>query len=178
MSTPLAQNHFQLFGLAQSYALDGADLAARYRELQSRLHPDRFATAGAVEKRIAAQHAAQVNEAFQTLRDPQRRAQYLLTLAGVSDGVGEKDTTSDRGFLMEQMELREALDDASAASDAADQLAKLETRLDGESRRLEQEFGEAWTQGEMARGRAIVQKMQFFRRLREDVVHRLEQVDG
>ena len=66
----------------------------------------------------------------------------------------------------------------AAGPDAADQLVKLEARLTDESHRLEQEFGAAWEQSDLARGRAIVQKMQFFRRLREDVAHRLEQADG
>ena len=177
MSTPLTRNYFELFGVPQRYAVDAAELAGRYRELQSQLHPDRYASAGASERRIAAQHAALVNEAYQTLKDPQRRAQYLLNLAGTSGGVGEKDTTSDAQFLMRQMELREALAEAAAGGEPYAGLVQLEQELREESARLEQEFEGAYSAGDLPAARDTVQKMQFFRRLLEDVAQRLEALD-
>ena len=104
----LSQNHFQLFGLPVSFALDTEMLAERYRILRQTVHPDLFATAGDREKRLALQASTLVNEAYQTLRDPLARASYLLLVRGASLG-DDQQTTQDMAFLMEQMELREAL---------------------------------------------------------------------
>ena len=79
--------------------LDEAQLQERYRELQRATHPDKFASAGDQERRIAMQHAAQVNEAYEVLRDPVRRGFYLLELRGHIIEQ-EKSTTRDTGFLM------------------------------------------------------------------------------
>ena len=106
----LTQNHFELFGLPVAFDVDAQQLAERYRELQRILHPDRYANASDRERRLSIQHAAQVNEAFQTLKSSLRRARYLLQLKGV-EFDDEKETHLDPAFLMEQMELREALAD-------------------------------------------------------------------
>ena len=93
----------------QTYKPAGADAAvARYRELQKVVHPDRYAASGGHSQRLSLQGATLVNEAYQTLKDPLTRAQYLLTLKeAVLDD--HKHTLDDPAFLMQQMELREAL---------------------------------------------------------------------
>lgn len=108
MRGDLSKNHFELFDLPVDFELDTTELAARYRELQRHFHPDRFASASEQERRLSMQLTAQINEAFQTLKDPLSRARYMLLLAGI-DINSETDTAMDPGFLMEQMELREAL---------------------------------------------------------------------
>ena len=82
MSSQLKQNHFQLFSLPEQYRLEHSQLDARYRDLQRSVHPDRFASASDQERRLSVQHAAQINEAFETLRDPLKRGRYLLQLRG------------------------------------------------------------------------------------------------
>ncbi len=106
--------HFELFGLPAQFAIDDAELDAAYRAMQSRVHPDKFASAGAPEKRLALQWATRVNDAYRTLRDPAKRAAYLCELAG-ADLHGGSPLASE--FLVEQMEWREALDEAIAAVD-------------------------------------------------------------
>ncbi len=113
-STP---THFELFGLPQSFAIDRQRLDARFRELQRTVHPDRFAAAGDLERRWSAQQATRINEAYQILKDPLRRGRYLLELAGIAHD-DEHRTTRDVAFLMEQMELREALAEVRSAPDA------------------------------------------------------------
>src|SRR5690606_31603262 len=108
------QNHFELFHLPVSFAVDMAQLARSYHEVQGRVHPDRFAHASETEKRVAMQWATRANEAYQTLRDPFKRAAYLCELHGV-DLQTESNTAMPAAFLMQQMEWREALDDARAA---------------------------------------------------------------
>ena len=117
------QNHFELFGLPARFDVDMAALDAAYREVQGRVHPDRFVNATDAEKRVAMQWATRANEAYQTLRNPQKRAQYLCELNGV-DLQTESNTAMPMAFLMQQMEWREALGDAKAERnvDALDDL--------------------------------------------------------
>ena len=111
-------DHFQLFGLSQSFALDVEALERAYRDIQSRVHPDRYAHAGDAERRASMQWATRVNEAYRTLRNPVTRARHLLELHGV-DVAFETNTAMPAEFLMEQMELRESLEAATQARDTA-----------------------------------------------------------
>jgi molecular chaperone HscB len=112
------RNHFELLGLPAAYAVDPDQLESRYRELQGRVHPDRFAAAPEAEKRLAMQWAARANEAYRTLRDPVDRARYILSLRGFDTGE-ETNTSMPPDFLMQQMEWREGVAEARAAHDAS-----------------------------------------------------------
>ena len=112
------ENHFALFQMTPTFAIDAAQLDAAYRELQSRVHPDKFAAATDAEKRVAMQWATRANEAYQTLKNPLKRATYLCELNGVDLGI-ESNTAMPPAFLMQQMEWREALDDARDGKDMA-----------------------------------------------------------
>jgi molecular chaperone HscB len=106
---------FTLLGLNRSFALDRAKLDAAWKTLQAQVHPDRFAAEGAASQRIAMQWAVRVNEAHQRLKDPLKRAAYLCQLAGVPVQA-ENNTAMPGEFLMQQMEWRETLEDASNAA--------------------------------------------------------------
>jgi molecular chaperone HscB len=110
------QNHFELFQLPVQFGIDSAALDSAYREVQGKVHPDRFVNATDAEKRVAMQWATRANEAYQTLKHPQKRAQYLCELNGVNLQV-ESNTAMPMAFLMQQMEWREALGDARADKD-------------------------------------------------------------
>jgi molecular chaperone HscB len=110
-------NHFELFGLKPAFALDAGALEASYRRMQSQVHPDRFAHAGDAERRASLQWTTRVNEAFQTLKHPVKRASHILALHGV-DVAFETNTAMPEKFLMQQMELREALEIAERSKDA------------------------------------------------------------
>lgn len=105
------QTHFELFQLPATYALDRDKLDAAYRELQNTVHPDRFAAKPEAEQRVAMQWATQANEAYQTLKHPVNRGVYLLQLRGI-DALDATDTKMSPAFLMQQMEWREAIDEA------------------------------------------------------------------
>ncbi len=107
-------DHFSLFELPVTFRLDAALLDRRYLEMQSRVHPDRFASAGEAERRLSLQWATRVNEAYQTLKKPLPRAKYLLHLAGHDLG-SENNALMPQDFLFEQMEWREAVAEARAA---------------------------------------------------------------
>src|SRR6476661_6364996 len=110
------QNHFELFHLPQQFDVDMKALDQAYREVQNQVHPDKFASAPDAEKRVAMQWATRANEAYQTLKSPFKRAAYLCELNGIDLQI-ESNTAMPREFLMQQMEWREALDDAKAGKD-------------------------------------------------------------
>ena len=131
------QNHFELFQLAPRFALDAGALDAAYRDVQGRVHPDRFVNATGAEKRVAMQWATRANEAYQTLKNPQKRAQYLCEMNGV-DLQTESNTAMPMDFLVQQMEWREELGAARAEKDMA-ALEALERQLRAErNARLDQ----------------------------------------
>ena len=166
----LGSNHFELFGLPVGFEIDTAQLAEKYRELQRVLHPDRFANASDRERRLSVQHAAQVNEAYQTLRSPLRRARYLLELRGV-EFDDERQTHLDPEFLMAQMELREALAAVRKEADPFAALNRLLADLAREREALEAELARHLAQEDadaLEAARQIVQKLQFFARLQEE----------
>ncbi len=130
MSATPIPDYFTLFGLAPRFGLDEAELARAYRRVQSQVHPDRFASAAASDRRVAMQWATLANEAFQTLRAPLGRAAYLCRQHGM-EVDGEGGAPMPAAFLHRQMAWREALEEAVARRDAA-ALAALGAELDAE----------------------------------------------
>ena len=121
----LAADDFELFGLPRRFALDRGTLDARRRALQAEVHPDRFAAADAAARRAAMQWAVRVNEAYERLGDPVRRAAYLCELAGVPVGA-EDNTAMPAEFLVQQMAWREGLDEATTGEELEAIAADLE----------------------------------------------------
>ena len=122
-----AADHFTLFGLPRAQALDLESLNNSFRAVQSRVHPDKHAHAPEADRRLAMQWATRINEAFQTLKSPGTRALYLLKLLGHDPQV-ESNTAMPAEFLMSQMELREAVEEARSAADE-DELDAVRSRL-------------------------------------------------
>jgi molecular chaperone HscB len=124
-------NYFQLFGIDISFDVDISHLSESYQTLQKAVHPDRFAHASSQEQLLAVQKSAEINDAYQTLKHPLKRAEYILTLRGV-DMPNEQKSFSDTSFLMQQMELREMIgevkfaDDTETAFNHAQQVLKQE----------------------------------------------------
>ncbi len=112
----LQSDDFGLFGLVQQFAQDRSAIDDRWKELQREAHPDRFAAQGAAAQRIAMQWSVRINEAYQRLKDPLKRAAYLCELNGAPVNA-ENNTAMPSDFLMQQMEWREGLDDASSLED-------------------------------------------------------------
>jgi molecular chaperone HscB len=161
-------SHFELFGLAPAYALETDALERSYREIQSRVHPDRFAHAGDAERRASLQWTTRVNEAYRTLKDPVQRARHLLELHGV-DVAFETNTAMPSDFLMQQMELRESLEEAAAKKDSS-RLDLLRKNLGKSRLSLQQEIAEAIdAKKDYAAAAGLVRKLQFLDRLDEEI---------
>jgi len=129
----LQASDFELFGLPTAFELDRSQIDLQWKSLQREAHPDRFASEGAAAQRIAMQWSVRINEAYNRLKDPLKRAAYLCELNGAAVNA-ENNTNMPSAFLMQQMEWREALDDCKAlkASDAKDEaLEKLLDEVDG-----------------------------------------------
>ena len=129
----MSLNYFELFGLTPTFDVDSAALETSFRKLQSDSHPDRFVTATASEKLAAMQTATNANEAYLTLKSPGLRGAYLLGLSGIV-AVDEKNNQMPADFLMQQMEWREAVEDAENARD----ISALEELLDTIAREAKQ----------------------------------------
>ncbi len=112
----LQSDDFELFGLPRRFAQDRAQLDARWKDLQREAHPDRFAAQGAAAQRVAMQWSVRINEAYQRLKDPLKRAAYLCELHGAPI-CAEDNTAMPAAFLLQQMEWREALDEATSSAE-------------------------------------------------------------
>lgn len=172
-------NYFELFNIEPGFKLDLTLLASTYQSLQQLTHPDKFATASERDKMVSVQKNAQVNDAYQVLKSPVSRAEYLLSLRGI-ELQHEQHTLQDTQFLMQQMEWREQLEDIESASDP---LAELDT-LDGEIKQiiaeqllqLEQQLEVQSAQGN-ATAADIIRKLKFMFKLREEIARKEDLLD-
>jgi molecular chaperone HscB len=160
-----SSSHFELFGLPPVFSLDQEMLDKAYRDIQSQVHPDRFAHAGDAERRASLQWTTRVNEAYRMLKSPVQRGKHLLELRGV-DVAFETNTAMPTEFLMQQMELREKLEDAKDAKGLDD----LRKNLSSERRSLEAQIAQAIDAEKNYKGAAdLVRKLMFLERLEEGI---------
>ncbi|UCG97929.1 MAG: Fe-S protein assembly co-chaperone HscB [Burkholderiales bacterium] len=164
-------DHFALFGLPPRFAIDEASLEQAYRRVQSQVHPDRFASAGAAERRVAMQWAARANEAFRTLRSPVARAAYLCERHG-QPIEAESNTAMPAEFLMQQMQWREELDEARGGRpEAAQALAReVEERREAVLARVAAALDERHDYADAAAG---VRELHFIDRFRDELTAHL-----
>ena len=171
------QNHFELFSLPQSYALDRNKLDSAYRELQSAVHPDRFAARPEAEQRVAMQWATQANEAYQTLKHPVNRGVYLLHLQGV-DALDANNTRMAPAFLMQQIEWRETIEAARTEKDVS-VLDTLMNDLRSVHRRIESQLTEQIdTTHDLAAASEAVRQLRFMDKLIAEVGEVYEELES
>jgi molecular chaperone HscB len=164
------QNYFELFQLPQSFRLDQSSLSQRYRDLQREMHPDRFAGGTDRERRLAIQYSAWINEAYQTLQSPVRRAQYLLSLQGMNIKP-EQTMASDPAFLMHQISLRDQLMELKEQPNPEQALDDLTNKLDKLIDHQCAEFESSYNDQNYVVAKEVVMKMQFLFKLEEDAKH-------
>lgn len=170
MQTTFENNFFDLFGIDRSYTLDRHLLRDRFRDLQKKFHPDNFASASEQERRLSAQYAAHINEAYTTLSDPMQRGRYILSLHGI-DIDEEQDTRMDPEFLMQQIELREELDTAESSVEA---LSSLSDKVNYEFSKREASIAGILDNtpaldSELDTARHLVRELQFLIRMRSEI---------
>jgi molecular chaperone HscB len=170
------QNHFELFNLPQRFALDTGALDAAYRDVQGRVHPDKFVNATDAEKRVAMQWATRANEAYQTLKNPQKRAQYMCELNGV-DLQTESNTAMPMAFLMQQMEWREELGEARAGKDA-DALEALDKQLRNERKAKLLDIEHQIDAGDFHAAAQGVRALMFLEKFGEEVRYAFEAIEA
>jgi len=163
----LKQNYFEIFSVP---------VKEKNRELQQQVHPDRFANCSDAEKREAMQKTSLINEAFDILKNPVSRLQYMLTLKGI-DMNGETDTAMDGLFLMEQMELREEIADVRSQTDPLDVLDAMAAKLKTKSTNLIAEFDSAFANDDLENARQIVRKLQFLHKAQKEINDISEQLE-
>ncbi len=171
----LTDTHFALFDLPDTYAIDTPVLDNAYRTVQSQVHPDRFAAAGDAQKRIAMQWATHANEAYQTLRDPLKRATYMLKLRGVDAGA-ESNTAMEPAFLMQQMEWRENIEDAAAAKNVGALESLLDELRDQERIRFDMLAALIDSHADQAASEAVRQLM-FIERVASEIGAQIDKLD-
>jgi len=177
MTIDFTKNHFDLFHLPISFALDSTALDAAYRDVQREVHPDRFTTAPDAEKRLAAQWATRANEAYQTLKSLLNRGRYFLKIHGI-DTEEESNTAMPVEFLMQQMEWREAVVAARALRDEA-KLEGLATQKNTDEKALfTQLSGELNQPSSFAEARLTVRKLRFIEKLGEEIDDAFEAVSA
>jgi molecular chaperone HscB len=158
---------FATLGIARSFDVDLGAVESVHRELSRALHPDRFVGGSQSERKAALGRAVEVNEAWRVVRDPVRRAEALFRLAGVAVGEGAEPKPAPE-FLMEMLELREALSDAKRERDLA-AVRSMAAGIEARSRSVERALSEGFARGEGAKLVANVGELRFYRRFLDEV---------
>lgn len=137
MTSPsMADNDFVLFDLPVQFALSASALRSKWTQLQGQAHPDKFASEGAAAQRLALQWSVRINEAYQRLKSPLKRAQYLCELAGHPIRA-EDNTAMPAQFLMQQIEWREAIDEVQGQLQAAQLHERIASTLQAQWQQFE-----------------------------------------
>ena len=169
----LQANDFELFDVPAQFAQDRALLDARWKLLQREAHPDRFAAEGAAAQRVAMQWSVRINEAYQRLKDPLKRAAYLCELQG-APVQAENNTAMPAAFLIQQMAWREGLED----TESAEGLEALAEQVSAEQRRVQLELADLLDQAkkpELAVGQ--VRALMFIERFMQEVNAKLDRLN-
>jgi len=168
----LQANDFELFDVPVQFAQDRAQLDTRWKALQREAHPDRFAAEGAAAQRLAMQWSVRINEAYQRLKDPLKRAAYLCEIQG-APVQAENNTAMPAAFLMQQMAWRENLDE----TDSAEGLEALATEVAAEQRRVLQELARLLDDSKApAQAVGQVRALMFIERFTQEVDAKLDRL--
>ena len=172
----MQQNHFKMFNLDCKFNINLEKLEENFRKIQSEMHPDRFVAGTTSEKLHSMQTATLANEAFATLKAPALRAAYLLALSGI-DATPETNTKMPADFLMQQMEWREALEDAKQAKKIND-LENLLNEMQMEAKNLQAELTQLFdNKQDLVAATEATRKLIFIDKVCADIHKAIEQLD-
>ncbi len=165
------QNFFELFDLPVSARINQSQLDTRYRELQRTVHPDRFASATQHEQRLALQYTTLINEAYETLGSDLKRCIYLLELRGI-EITDTENTEVEPMFLMQQIELREALDDITQQEDPIKELKNMRIKVESILASLLDDLVDtlaAESEATLEQATPVIRKMQYMTKLENEI---------
>ena len=161
-------NPFALFDLPVVFQVDSALLNERYLALQKSLHPDNFSTASAQEQRLAMQKSAEINDALRILKDPIARADSIIALNTGEQENPEEKSNKDIGFLMQQMEWRETLENIENRQDT-DELTAFAQEINQIRHAILSELSTALGEQQWDIARAITDKLRFIKKLQTEI---------
>jgi len=164
----LTSNFFELFGLSVSYDVNLNQIQQQYMVLQKRVHPDNFANGSGQEKRLSMQQTSWINEAQSTLKDPVLRAIYLLKLSGVDFSL-ENETTMDAAFLMQQLEMRERLENIKSENDPLDRLDEIAKDVKSSTTTMMESFARSFENEQYDEAREWIRKLQFMQKAKNEI---------
>ena len=165
----LTSNFFELFDLPVSYEVDLKKVQQHYMDLQMQVHPDRFANGSDQEKRLSMQQTSWLNEAQATLKDDVLRASYLLKLSGLDINF-ENETTVDMNFLMQQLEMRERLENLNReAIDSLDELDSMAKKVKQTSADMMTAFSQSYKDNNFDEAREWISKLQFMQKAKKEI---------
>lgn len=167
-------DHFARFGVPSEFEMDSAALDRSYFDCQRLLHPDRYAMRTAREKALSQQQSVCVNEAYETLKDPLKRADYLVHLRGA--GVLPEGCTlvNDQELLTESMELREALAEAETSED----VDALDERATADIRYCVDALSETFRADDLEGACRLTTRLKYLRKLLEECRHRRARLEN
>ena len=168
-SLDLSQSYFDLFSQPLNFEIDLSQMHKNQQDLQAKFHPDRFVNASDQQKRLSVQQASWVNEAYQTLANPVKRARYMLEVSGL-DMKDESETTSDIDFLMEQIALREQMEEVRDKQNPLEECDNIIDNLKRRSAEISNEFSQQFEAGNLDTAKLVSRKMQFIQRILEQVM--------
>jgi len=171
-------NYFELFALSTSYEIDKTSLKSKYLELQRAVHPDNYANGTERERLLAVQKAAQINDGFETLKNIDSRVQHLLALSGI-ELAHETQTLKDPMFLMQQMELRETLEDIPHAGDPEQALIAFQDQIKSFIDDVNVKFSTLFNDGSQVALQTAaeeVRKLKFMLKLSQEAISLEEQI--
>lgn len=166
---PGQADHFARLGLEVTFDIETADLESRYFELQRQLHPDRFATRASRERALSQQQATSLNDAYETLGDPLRRADYLVHLKGTEVLPEGCNLVNDPELLEEAMELREAL----AAAETADQVEAILGRAKADIEDCLARLSRAFAGDDLETACGLTTRLKYLTKLGAETRHRM-----
>ena len=176
MSINMQQNYYELFQLPVQFDIDMRQIASRFRELQTVYHPDKFVNGTDNERFESVKVTTFINEARDTLLDSRLRARYLLGLKGI-DFNDEIDTSKDPTYLMQQMELRESIEDAEHAEDPFEELDSLRRIVKQRQLEVEDDFKNSYEGGQFDEAKQAALKLRFCERIISEIKRIEERVD-
>jgi molecular chaperone HscB len=170
-------DRFRRLGLEPDFDLDLDLIEKRYLGFQRAIHPDRFASKPARERAFAEAQAVALNEAYETLKDPLRRAAYLLGLKGIDASVSKDETVRDPELLMEAMEAREALTEANSIA----KLEKLQAKAGADAIATLSDLSKAFAGDDLREANRLTTRLKYLRKYLDETRARriaLEQPEG